>query len=267
MYYLFLKKKLKGPSFVTPQNYNLYHKLPNNNSRRTLLIITKIIQSIANGTNLEKENFKKESFLIPFFDFMKNEKNNLFLFLFHISTYKNEKNFNFETNQFFEFDNNNNIENILNNNINENNIHNNNNNENNIHNNNNNENNIENIHNNNENNIENINENIKNDKKNDNEIINFEEKKIENNNDIIKNDNNEIIEEKKKKINLNALKKIKKIQNNEIKLLNLNVDDKILFRSLLTLQEFFNLSIYNNQIDESVDSVVVSKYYNICDSL
>jgi hypothetical protein len=77
-----------NPSFVSPQNFNLYNRIPNSNSRRTLIIISKIIQNLANGVTLNADNFKKESYLITFFDIMNKNRNALFDFLSKISSFK-----------------------------------------------------------------------------------------------------------------------------------------------------------------------------------
>jgi hypothetical protein len=76
---------------ITPETYNLCEKEPSSISKKNLIHVTRILQILANRANLEKESFMKDTFMIPFLDFMKenNEKFNNFLdFISNIENYE-----------------------------------------------------------------------------------------------------------------------------------------------------------------------------------
>jgi hypothetical protein len=91
------------PAIISPQNFDILNAIPNTNARRTLILIAKIIQLLANNMKLEKESFIKEPFLIPFLEMMKRNKDNLDKFTLNISTY-DQGSFDYRNVEFKNYD-------------------------------------------------------------------------------------------------------------------------------------------------------------------
>jgi hypothetical protein len=71
---------------VSPYSSFLSNEQPGENSSKTLLIISKIIQTLANGVNIEKkEDLKKEVILEGFIPIFKEMQNTIFEYLSNIS--------------------------------------------------------------------------------------------------------------------------------------------------------------------------------------
>jgi hypothetical protein len=100
------------PSILSPQNFEILFDIPNNFARRSLILIAKIIQLLANDVKLESEHFFKglfylfielEKYLIPFFSLINDNREKFNDFLNNISkidqndydTYINDSNYLF----------------------------------------------------------------------------------------------------------------------------------------------------------------------------
>jgi len=68
------------PSIFSPEGFGITKESPNDQNRRTMIIVSKVIQNLANGVS-----FQKEQFMLPLNDLIDAYKDRIMIFLNKIS--------------------------------------------------------------------------------------------------------------------------------------------------------------------------------------